>query len=165
MAERTLTVNGVSKAYAMTGWRGGWLVGPRPIMKELINLQQHSLTHPATFNQYAFLAALTMDQAPVAAMVEEFRARRDLVVKGLARIPGFHANVPKGAFYVFPRYDFPLDSLAFAEKLLHEGGVAVTPGVEFGPLGERHLRLSYANSRANLEKGLARIAEVAARLA
>ncbi|MHB8603938.1 MAG: pyridoxal phosphate-dependent aminotransferase [Thermoplasmatota archaeon] len=152
--DRTLTVNGFSKAYAMTGWRLGWLAGPKPVMSELIKLQQHSITHPASFNQYAAVEALAMDQKPVAAMVEEFRARRDLVVSTLRDMSGFHANLPKGAFYVFPRYDFDVDSLAFAEHLLQKAGVAVTPGVEFGPRGERHIRISYATSRENLKRAL-----------
>ncbi|HUR68167.1 MAG TPA: pyridoxal phosphate-dependent aminotransferase [Candidatus Thermoplasmatota archaeon] len=164
MFERTLTVNGFSKAYAMTGWRMGWLVGDMPAMKEIIKLQQHSLTHPAAYSQHGALAALAMDQAPVGAMRDEFRARRDLVVAGLRRIPGWECNVPKGAFYVFAKYHHKLDSMAMAEKLLHEGGVAVTPGIEFGPLGEGHVRISYANSRDNLRRGLERIADVCAKL-
>ncbi len=164
MAERTLTVNGFSKAYAMTGWRMGWLVGDAPVMKEIVKLQQHSLTHPASYSQHGALEALRMDQTPVREMVEEFRARRDLMVKGLREIPGWECNVPKGAFYVFARYHHKLSSLEMAERLLFDGGVAVTPGIEFGPLGEGHVRISYANSRENLEKGLARMAEVSAKL-
>lgn len=164
MWERTLTVNGFSKAYAMTGWRMGWLVGDAPAMKEIIKLQQHSLTHPASYSQHGALEALRMDQAPVREMVAEFRARRDLMVKGLREIPGWECNVPKGAFYVFARFHHKLDSMQMAERLLFDGGVAVTPGIEFGPLGEGHVRISYANSRENLEKGLARMADVSAKL-
>jgi len=164
MWERTLTVNGFSKAYAMTGWRLGWLVGDAPVMKELIKLQQHSITHPAPYSQHGGLAALRMDQKPVADMREEFRARRDLVVKELRGIPGWECNVPKGAFYVFARFRHKVSSMEMAERLLHEGGIAVTPGIEFGPLGESHIRLSYANSRENLAKGLERLREVSARL-
>jgi len=155
----TITLNGLSKSHAMTGWRLGWLVGPQDVMKELVKLQQHSLTHPAAFTLDAAVTALTMDQTPVREMVREFRARRDLVLAGLRDIPGFTVNEPKGAFYVFPRYDFDLTSMALAEHLLHKAGVATTPGEEFGPRGQGHLRISYANSRENLQKGLVRIAE------
>ncbi|MEA3198987.1 MAG: aspartate aminotransferase [Thermoplasmata archaeon] len=164
MWERTLTVNGFSKAYAMTGWRVGWLAGPEGAMREAIKLQQHSLTHPAPFSQMGALEALRMDQAPVRDMVAEFRARRDIIVEGLRSIPGWTVNVPKGAFYVFARFDHALDSMQMAERLLHDAGVALTPGIEFGPRGEKHVRISYANSRENLRKGLARMAEACAKL-
>lgn len=164
MWERTLTVNGWSKAYAMTGSRMGWLLGDAPVMKELVKLQQHSLTHPPLYVQQGALEALRMDQKPVAAMREEFRVRRDLVVEGLRSIPGWECNVPKGAFYVFARFHHKVDSMQMAERLLHEGGVAVTPGIEFGPRGEGHVRMSYANSRENLRSGLERIREVSAKL-
>lgn len=160
MMERTLTINGFSKAYAMTGWRMGWMVGDVPVMKELIKLQQHSLTHPAAYSQYGALEALRMDQRPVVEMREEFRARRDLVVEGLRDIPGWECNVPKGAFYVFAKFHHRVNSMQMAERLLHDGGVAVTPGIEFGPLGEGHVRISYANSRENLKRGLEKVREV-----
>ena len=164
MWDRTLTVNGFSKAYAMTGWRMGWLVGDVPVMKEIIKLQQHSLTHPAAYSQHGALEALRMDQAPVADMLREFRERRDIMVKGLRDIPGWECNVPKGAFYVFAKFNHPLNSMAMAERLLYDGCVAVTPGIEFGPRGEGHVRISYANSRENLEAGLERMREVSATL-
>jgi len=162
MAERTLTINGFSKAYAMTGWRMGWMIGPQAIMKQLIKLQQHSITHPAAYSQYGALAALQMDQSSVSQMREAFRQRRDHVVKRLQDMPGWHVNTPPGAFYVFPRYDGDLTSLQAAERLLVEGGVAVTPGSEFGACGESHLRLSYATSLDNLDKALDAIARVSA---
>lgn len=164
MLERTLVVNGFSKAYAMTGWRMGWLLADKPILKRLVKLQQHSLTHPAAYSQYGALEALRMDQRPVQEMLSEFRARRDIVVKGLREIPGWQVNEPKGAFYVFPRFDHQVTSMEMAERLLHDGGVAVTPGIEFGPLGESHLRISYATSRENLRRGLSAIADVCAKL-
>ncbi len=157
MFDRTLTVNGFSKAYAMTGWRLGWLAGPVPILKELIKLQQHSLTHSATFNQYAAVEALTMDQGFLRDMVAEFRARRDLMMNGFQSIPGFEVAKPDGAFYVFPKFAAEPDSMKLTERLLHDGGVAVTPGVEFGPAGEGHLRVSYATSRDTITNGIERI--------
>jgi aspartate aminotransferase len=165
MAERTLTVNGFSKAYAMTGWRMGWMLGEVSVMQHLMKLQQHSLTHPAAYSQHGAVAALTMDQAPVREMVAEFRARRDLVVEAFQDIPGWHVNCPKGAFYVFAKFDHPMSSMKMAERLLHEAGVAVTPGIEFGPLGEGHVRISYANSRENLRRGLERLRVTSANLA
>lgn len=162
--DRTLTVNGFSKAYAMTGWRMGYLAAETGVMKQLIKLQQHSITHPSAYSQYGALEALRMDQGPVRDMVEEFRARRDLVVEGLRSIPGWTCNVPKGAFYVFAKFDHDVDSMQMAERLLYDGGVAVTPGVEFGPLGEGHVRISYANSRENLKRGLDKIRDASAKL-
>ncbi|HEX2022309.1 MAG TPA: pyridoxal phosphate-dependent aminotransferase [Candidatus Thermoplasmatota archaeon] len=156
MAERTLVVNGMSKAHAMTGWRVGWLVAAAPVLRDLVKLQQHSLTHAPAFAQRGALAALRAGPAYTRRMVGEFRARRDLVVEGLRAIPGWTCDRPRGAFYVFARYAHPLLSLAMAERLL-EAGVAVTPGIEFGPAGEGHVRLSYATGRDVLREGLARI--------
>ena len=164
MMERTLVVNGFSKAYAMTGWRMGWLLADAPLLRELVKLQQHSLTHPAAYSQYGALEALRMDPQPVRDMVREFQARRDLVVRTLRDVPGWTCDVPKGAFYVFARFDHKVGSMEMAERLLHDGGVAVTPGIEFGPLGEGHVRISYANSRENLRRGLEKLREVSAKL-
>ena len=164
MWERTLTVNGFSKAYAMTGSRLGWLMGDAAVMRQLVKLQQHSITHPPLYVQAGGLAALQMDQQPVRDMVREFRARRDLVVSALRDVPGWTCNVPKGAFYVFARFDHKVSSMEMAERLLHEAGVAVTPGVEFGPLGEGHVRISYANSRENLARALERLRDLSAKL-
>jgi aspartate aminotransferase len=165
MLDRTIVVNGFSKSYAMTGWRLGWILADRSVLAQLIKLQQHSLTHSASFNQFAALEALRMDQKPVEDMVSEFRARRDMLVKGLNEIDGFEIEAPRGAFYVFPKYRWGIDSMAFAEQLLHQAGVAVTPGIEFGPSGERHVRISYATSRENIRTGLQRVAELAKSLA
>lgn len=164
MAERTLTVNGFSKAYAMTGWRMGWLVADLAPLRQIVKLQQHSLTHPASYSQHGALEALRMDQTCVLQMREEFRARRDIVVEGLRKIPGWTCDVPRGAFYVFARFDHKVSSMEMAERLLHDAGVAVTPGIEFGPRGEGHVRISYATRREDLREGLALMAEACARL-
>lgn len=164
MWERTITVNGFSKAYSMTGSRMGWVLGESSLMKQLVKLQQHSLTHMPVYVQHGALEALRMDQAPVAQMREEFRARRDLVVAALRDTPGWTVNEPKGAFYVFPRFSHDVDSMTMAERLLYDGGVAVTPGIEFGPLGEGHVRISYANSRENLKRALDKLREVSGKL-
>jgi aspartate aminotransferase len=164
MWERTLTVNGWSKAYAMTGSRMGWLLGDAPLMREIVKLQQHSLTHPPLYVQQGALTALQMDQAPVARMREEFRARRDLLVAALRGVPGWTCNTPKGAFYVFGRFAHKVDSIQMAERLLLDGGVAVTPGIEFGPRGEGHVRISYATSREHLALGIEKLRAVSAGL-
>lgn len=164
MFERTITVNGFSKAYAMTGWRVGWLIAPDQALNEISKIQQHSITHCTAFAMMGGIAALKGSQAFVKEMRDEFQARRDLIVDGLNKIPGFHCVRPKGAFYVFPSYDFNLNSQEFADYLLSEAGVAVTAGSSFGRRGEGHIRISYANSRANLQKGLERIRDACKKL-
>jgi aspartate/methionine/tyrosine aminotransferase len=111
------------------------------------------------------IAALQGDQGFVKTMAQEFQARRDLIVEGLNKIPGFKCMKPPGAFYVFPSYDFNLNSQEFADHLLMEAGVAVTAGSSFGRRGEGHVRISYANSQDNLRKGLERIAQACEKLA
>jgi len=158
MYERTVTVNGFSKAYAMTGWRVGWLAATGEVFKAISKLQQHTVTCACSFAQKGAVAALEGTQQPVEEMRKEFLARRDMMVKGLNDVPAFNCNVPQGAFYVFPRYDLEIGSQKLAEHLLKEAGVAVTPGAAFGEKGEGHVRISYATSRQNIESGLAKIA-------
>ena len=157
MAERTVTVNGFSKAYAMTGWRLGWLCGETSLVKQLVKVQEHTITCVPGFVQMAGVAALQSPPDVVRGMVEEFRARRDLMMREFSTLGGFHVTRPAGAFYFFPRYDPDLPSDEFAERLLTEARVAVTPGSAFGDAGEGHLRFSYACSRADIRKGMARI--------
>lgn len=164
MAERTLTVNGFSKSHAMTGWRLGWLVARRDLLKQIVKLQQHTLTHPTTFAMHAGVTALKMDPGPLDEMLETFRERRDLLVDGLRDIPGFDCFRPPGAFYAFPSFDHDLSSQEMAEHLIQEAGVATTPGGAFGPAGEGHLRFSYAASRETIEEGLERLEEAVADL-
>ncbi|MBI4393401.1 MAG: pyridoxal phosphate-dependent aminotransferase [Euryarchaeota archaeon] len=164
MMERTITVNGLSKSYAMTGWRIGWLVAPLDILTHISKIQQHSITHVTSFAQKAAVTALTASQRSVADMAAEFKTRRDLVVEGLNAIPGMHCVKPKGAFYVFPRFDYEMSSEELSTYILSEAGVAVTPGSAFGPNGEHHLRISYANSQENLRKGLDRMREALGKL-
>jgi aspartate aminotransferase len=164
MFERTITVNGFSKAYAMTGWRLGWLLAPEPALAEISKIQQHSITHCTAFAMVGGIAALKGSQRSVQDMVREFQARRDLVVEGLNKIPGFNCVRPKGAFYAFPSYAFNMNSQEFGDFLLQEAGVAVTAGSSFGRRGEGHVRISYANSRENLQKGLERIAAACKKL-
>ena len=164
MFERTLTVNGFSKTYAMTGWRLGYVVADAPIVKELAKVEEQTITHPTAFVQRAGVAALRGPTDPLRAMVAEFRARRDLVLELLKDVRGLATDRPRGAFYVFPRFDHPMTSLEFGERLLREAKVAITPGGAFGAAGESHLRLSYAASRDEIREGIRRIAAFTAKL-
>ena len=157
MFDRTVTVSGFSKTYAMTGWRLGWLVAPKPLFKAINKIQQHSITHATTFAQYGGLAALTGPQDCVHAMVKEFGERRDLIMRLMKEIPQFHCEMPKGAFYVFPRYDGDMPSEQMALQLMDKAEVAVTGGGAFGAAGEHHLRISYATGKKNIEEGMGRI--------
>jgi aspartate aminotransferase len=164
MFDRTVTVNGFSKTYSMTGWRLGWLVAPTPLFKEISKVQEHTITCATAFAQKAGVAALRGPTAALEAMVKEFRARREIVLKALAKIEGASTSRPSGAFYAFPRIDVPIASSALSEHILKDASVAVTPGSAFGAAGEGHLRISYAASRETLVEGLRRIAEVVAGL-
>ena len=155
MWERTYTVSGLSKTYAMTGWRVGWLIADD--VKSINKLQSHSITCVTSFVQKAACEALLGAQDSRHEMVREFRNRRDLALDLLAEIPGLECNVPQGAFYLFPRYDFDMTSHKFAEGLLQEKHVAITPGRAFGPCGEGSFRISYAASEAEIRDGIARI--------
>ena len=157
MMDRTITISGFSKTYAMTGWRMGWLVAPKPIFKGVNKIQQHSITHAVSFAQYGALAALTGSQEPVKMMVNEFRERRDLIMKLMKEIPSFTCTSPKGAFYVFPRYEDPRNSEEMALFLMDRAEVALTGGSSFGSAGEKHLRISYATNKKNIQEGMERI--------
>jgi len=157
MFERTVTISGFSKTYAMTGWRMGWLVAPKPLFNAINKIQQHSITHCTTFAQYGALAGLVESQEPVKMMVNEFRERRDLVMKLIGEIPQLHCDVPKGAFYVFPKFDSTMNSEQMALYLMDKAEVAMTGGSAFGAAGEGHLRLSYATSKENIATGLERV--------
>lgn len=164
--ERAVLLDGFSKTYAMTGWRLGYGVMPAPLADHVTRLMVNSASCTASFVQLAGVAALEGDQTSVAQMVEAFRRRRDLVVEGLNRLPGVSCIVPRGAFYAFPNVSRLRGSSAeVAEKLLTEAGVAVLPGTAFGAHGEGYLRLSYANSEANLRAALDRMRPVLAELA
>jgi aspartate aminotransferase len=164
MFDRTITVNGVSKTYAMTGWRLGWAVAPLPYIKALNVLQTHSLTNVTSFVQKAGVEALTGPQDSVRDMVAEFRARRDLIMSLIKDIPSLHCPQPSGAFYLFPAYDHKMSSEDMAAYLLEKAHVAVTPGSAFGPAGEGHFRISYACSRKDIVEGMGRIKEALAAL-
>ncbi|MCI4329803.1 MAG: aminotransferase class I/II-fold pyridoxal phosphate-dependent enzyme [Thermoplasmata archaeon] len=161
--DRAVIVNSFSKTLAMTGWRIGFLVAPRALAVELNKMHYHMMACPSTPAQAAVLAGLEDGGAATRAMVAEFRARRTLIAKGLAKIPGISVVPPAGAFYAFPKLDWPGTAQEIAGTLLQRGLIS-TPGDAFGPLGANHLRLSFAASRDNLRKGLGILRSVGAEL-
>jgi len=163
MWERTITSSGLSKSFAMTGWRIGWAVAPKALMADIMKLQEHSVTCIPTFIQKAGVAALTGPDEPVQEMVTEFKARRDIAMGLLKKIEALRCPTPKGAFYLFPKYDGKVSSEQMSDRLLYEGKVAVTAGSAFGASGEGHFRMSYATSRENITEGMKRIAETLAK--
>jgi aspartate aminotransferase len=162
MRERTVTVNGFSKAYAMTGWRLGYAAAPASFMNEMLKVQEHSVTTATSFAQVGAVAALTGPQEPIAEMVAEFSRRRDIVVDGLNRLPGVQCFAPDGAFYVFPDISGTgLTGTELAQKCLQEG-VAITPGIGFGDAWDSNVRLSFATSEERIRTGLERMAQALA---
>lgn len=165
MAERTLTINGLSKAYAMTGWRLGWLAAPPQVISLANKLSSQTVSMAANFSMHAAAAALNGPQDCVADMVASYTQRRDFMVEALNAIDGVHCRNIEGAFYLFP--SFPgsdLDSVALAEALIEEAGIAGTPGIAFGSTGEGHIRFSIATAMVDLERSAERLAQVASRL-
>ncbi len=161
MAERTVVLDGFSKTWAMTGWRLGYAIVPPPFVPVFSRLMINTVSCTATFAQMAAVEALTGSQDAVDAMVEEFRARRSLVVDGLNALPGVTCRMPQGAFYAFPNVrGTGLDGPALTERLLVDAGVSVLSGTAFGRVGRDHLRVSYANSRVNITRALQRMAEL-----
>jgi aspartate aminotransferase len=151
--EMVITVNGFSKAYSMTGWRLGYFAGPQKLVKAVTALQGHSTSSPTTFAQYGAVAALEGSQECLKEMGVAFAERRNYIYNRISAIEGVSCVKPGGAFYVLPDISsFGLDSVSFAEQLLTAEGVAVVPGAPFGVDG--NVRLSYACSMENIEKGL-----------
>ncbi|MBC7219261.1 MAG: pyridoxal phosphate-dependent aminotransferase [Hadesarchaea archaeon] len=160
MAERTISINGFSKAYAMTGWRIGYAVAPADFIAEMAKIQEASTSCTAGFVQMAAIAALRGPQDFVAEMRAEYRRRRDVLVEGLNGIDGIDCLKPRGAFYVFPSIKkLGISSFDFCESLLKSKGVAAVPGSGFGPGGEGHVRLSYATSMENIKLAINLIKE------
>ena len=151
----TITVNGFSKAYAMTGWRLGYMAAPEAVAKAADNIQSHSTSHPCSFAQKGAIAALKGDQQPLADMRDEFSMRRDYMYDRITKIPNITAVKPLGAFYVLVNISqLGLSSQNFADRLLSKANVAVVPGAAFGD--DRTVRLSYATSIDIIKKGLDR---------
>ena len=164
MADRTIILDGFSKTYAMTGWRLGYGIMPKELAEVVATLQVNSNSCVNAATQYAGLEAITGPQESVVRMLEEFRARRDLIVGGLNELPGVECATPDGAFYAFPRITGTgIGSDALADLLLNEAGVACLSGTAFGQFGEGHLRFSYANSRENIVKAIDRMGDVLAK--
>lgn len=167
LKDRTIIVNGLSKAYSMTGWRLGWAAGPKDIMKAAANLQGQSTSNVVSFTQRAGATALLSDHKFLEPWLEIFRGRRDILVDGLNKIPGIKCALPEGAFYVFPdvsalygrtiRGREIKGSLDLANALLDTANVSVVPGVAFGE--DRCIRLSYATSEKVIVEGIKRIRE------
>jgi aspartate/methionine/tyrosine aminotransferase len=165
MEERTVIIDGFSKAYAMTGWRLGYGLFPADVAPHAVRLMINSNTCTATFVQDAGLAAVRGPQEVVAQMAAQFRARRDVIVERLAAIPGVRCHLPAGAFYAFPDVRaLPLSSQELADRLLEEEGVALLDGAGFGDGGRGHLRLSFAASLESLEESVTRLRRLVSRL-
>jgi aspartate aminotransferase len=172
MADKTITVNGMSKAYSMTGWRIGYAAGPKDLMKAIDNLQSHGASNPVSISQKAALAALKGDGSEVEKMRVEFEKRRDLIVKKLNEIPGVTCLKPDGAFYAFPNVSAHFgksfqgnlikNSTDFASQFLEAEQVAVVPGADFG--APDYIRFSYATDLNSIEKGLERLKNFCAKL-
>ncbi len=162
MAERTLTIQGMSKAYAMTGWRLGWLAGPSNILKVATRMNSQTVSSAANFTMHAAAAALTGPQDIIGEMRDSYQTRRDFMVKALNEIDGVSCRSIEGAFYLF--VSFPKsqkNSLELAEWLLEEAGIAGTPGIAFGQSGEGHVRFSIATSMDELKRAIEKLKKVA----
>ena len=158
ISDLTITINGFSKAYAMTGWRLGYLAAPDPIAKAIDSMQSHSTSNPCSFAQKGGLAALKGDQQPVVDMREEFEMRRNYMMQRFQSIKGISVVKPQGAFYVLVNISkLQLTSQNFADRLLSKASVAVVPGIAFGD--DRTVRFSYATSKDIIKKGLDRFEE------
>ena len=164
LADRTIVLNGVSKAYAMTGWRIGYCAGPKPLIAAMKNVQSQSTSNATSIAQVAAEAALNGDQSCMAPMLKAFRERHDHVVARLNQLQGVRCLPAQGAFYAFPDFSAAMavrgyaDDVAMAEAILNEVGVALVPGSAFGAPG--HLRLSYATSQSNLDAALDRLEKI-----
>jgi aminotransferase len=163
MRERTVLMGGFSKAYAMTGWRVGYVAAPASILEGIVKVHQYGIMSAPTTAQDAALVALTEAEDDVERMLAEYDRRRRLLVDGLNAL-GLTTFEPRGAFYAFPRIaSTGLDSETFAQRLLEEEHVAVVPGAAFGPSGEGHVRACYATAYEQLEEALVRIGRFVAR--
>ena len=172
MYERTLTINGFSKAYSMTGWRLGYAAGPQVLINAINNLQSHSTSNATTFVQYAALEALKLPCEVLNAFITAFDNRRKYVLELLKELPDVKCAIPKGAFYVFPDFSAYYgksfkgkkikNSLDFAEYILEEANVGIVPGAAFGI--DAYQRISYATAEAKLKEGIRRIGEALKKL-
>ena len=162
--QRTFVINGVSKAYAMTGWRIGYAAGPVDVIQQMKKLQSQSTSNPCSISQAAACAALQGPQQPVSDMVQVFKKRHDMIIAGLNKLPGVSCSPADGAFYAFANFNTAMsgagytDDIAFAEYILNEAQVALVPGSAFGVAG--FMRLSYATSDELLTRALDRLEDL-----
>ncbi|MDI6707850.1 MAG: pyridoxal phosphate-dependent aminotransferase [Candidatus Thermoplasmatota archaeon] len=161
--DNVVHINSFSKTYALTGWRLGYLAAKKEFVNEILKMHYYTVACPPTPTQYAALTALKSSQECVKKMVSEFRKRRDTAIKIINDMKGFRCLPPKGAFYLFPSYNLDITSEKLALKILEKNVICV-PGIAFGTAGESHLRISYANSIENIEKGLGIVREVVEKL-
>jgi aspartate/methionine/tyrosine aminotransferase len=165
MKERTITLDGFSKTFAMTGWRLGYGIVPEWLVPSFSRLVINSVSCTNAFAQFGAIEALIGPQDEAEAYRAEFMARRSIMVDGLNAIPGVSCRMPHGAFYAFPNLtSFGRSSAELADHLLYDAGVCGLAGTAFGAHGEGYMRFSYANSRENLQLALERVAESLARL-
>lgn len=165
MKERTFTLNGLSKAFSMTGWRIGYVAAPEEYIAVLNKIHQHNTTCAPSFVQKASIAALRDEKNEVAEMVGEYQRRRDYAVSAINAIPGLSCRCPKGAFYIFINIKaLNRPSAEVAQLLLEQAKIALVPGDVFGPGGEGYLRLSFANSYENIVEGCRRLKQAVAAL-
>jgi aspartate aminotransferase len=162
--ERTITINGLSKSFAMTGWRIGWVIAPEPFYTPISKIQTQSITHITSFVQKAAVTAIQGPQDSVRNMRDEFKARRDLLLNEIKTIPGWSATRPAGAFYLWPTFNQKMTSVELCNYLLEEAHVALVPGSAFGPASDRNVRISYAASTAKLTEAMRRIRDAMQRL-
>lgn len=156
--ERCIIINGFSKSYAMTGWRLGVMTGPSEIISKMTLLLETTTSCVSPFIQEAGVEALKGDQEQIFRMIDEYKKRRDVMVEGLNSLPGVTCLRPNGAFYVFPNIkQTHMSSEEFADFMLKEAGVAIVPGTVFGEFGAGYVRLCYANSLDNIQKGIERM--------
>jgi aminotransferase len=157
MKERTIVVNGFSKAYAMTGWRLGWVCAPAPITAQMLKIHQYEIMSSPTTSQFAAISALRNGDGDIAYMTAEYDRRRTIIYNKLNEM-GIESFEPKGAFYIFPKISqFGLSSEEFCSELLRRYHVAIVPGEAFGKCGEGFARISYAYSINHILEGLERM--------
>ncbi len=158
MKERTVIISGFSKSYAMTGWRLGYAIAPENVADKIKRIQLNACSCPVSFAQKGAIEAILNGMESARSMAMEYERRRDVIIDGLNRIPGFKCLRPKGAFYAFPNVkELGLSSKVLASRILEEAAVALLPGTSFGAEGEGYLRLSFATSIENIREGLERI--------
>ncbi len=161
MRERTILLNGFSKCFSMTGWRLGYVLGPKNLVNPILRYHQYMITSTNTFAQWGAVTALRKDQEPSRMMVQEFQERRDYMHEAINQIPGIQCAKPDGAFYLFPSVkEIGMDGFKMAEILLEKAGVATVAGECFGKKGAGHIRISYSNSLENLKEAVKKIESV-----